>query len=55
MEQIWFELFKVIRRKKKPIFISKFVGAGDARTRTGLTVHVYVCNSNMIDKAFYNR
>ena len=53
MEQIWFE--RKWYEEKKTIFISKFVGAGDARTRTGLTVHVYVCNSNMIDKAFYNR
>ncbi|XP_034249331.1 homogentisate 1,2-dioxygenase [Thrips palmi] len=29
-------------------------GAGDARTRHGLAVHVYVCNANMVDKCFYN-
>ena len=54
MEHIWFEFLKT-KRSKKAIFRSKFVGAGDSRTRTGLTVHVYVCNSNMVDKAFYNR
>ncbi|OXU17585.1 hypothetical protein TSAR_014480 [Trichomalopsis sarcophagae] len=29
-------------------------GAGDARTRAGIAVHVYLCNASMKDKAFYN-
>jgi len=29
-------------------------GAGDPKTRRGLRIHVYVCNSSMQDKAFYN-
>lgn len=29
-------------------------GAGDARTRAGIAVHIYLCNSSMRDKAFYN-
>ncbi|ALC39301.1 hgo [Drosophila busckii] len=29
-------------------------GAGDARTRHGLAVHVYLCNSSMDTAAFYN-
>jgi len=29
-------------------------GAGDPKTRCGLRIHVYVCNSSMQDKAFYN-
>ncbi|XP_033229389.1 homogentisate 1,2-dioxygenase isoform X2 [Belonocnema kinseyi] len=29
-------------------------GAGDARMRTGVAVHIYLCNSSMKDKAFYN-
>ncbi|XP_051158782.1 homogentisate 1,2-dioxygenase isoform X1 [Leptopilina boulardi] len=29
-------------------------GAGDSRTRTGVAVHIYLCNSSMRDKAFYN-
>lgn len=29
-------------------------GAGDPRTRSGVAVHVYLCNASMRDKAFYN-
>lgn len=29
-------------------------GAGDARTRHGISIHVYLCNSSMEDTAFYN-
>lgn len=29
-------------------------GAGDARSRHGLAIHVYLCNSSMKDAAFYN-
>lgn len=29
-------------------------GAGDARTRHGIAIHVYLCNRSMVDKAFYN-
>jgi homogentisate 1,2-dioxygenase len=29
-------------------------GAGDPRIRTGLAIHVYLCNASMTDKAFYN-
>ena len=29
-------------------------GAGDPRVRAGVAVHVYLCNSSMQDKAFYN-
>lgn len=29
-------------------------GAGDPKVRTGLAIHVYTCNSGMVDKAFYN-
>ena len=29
-------------------------GAGDARTRSGVAIHVYLCNASMKDKAFYN-
>lgn len=29
-------------------------GAGDARVRSGVAVHVYLCNSSMRDKAFCN-
>lgn len=29
-------------------------GAGDARSRHGLAVHVYMCNVSMENMAFYN-
>ena len=29
-------------------------GAGDARSRHGIAIHIYTCNQNMINKAFYN-
>lgn len=29
-------------------------GAGDARSRHGLAVHVYLCNTSMENTAFYN-
>merc|ERR1711962_369744 len=29
-------------------------GSGDPRTRSGLSIHVYVCNASMENKAFYN-
>ncbi|XP_011499511.1 PREDICTED: homogentisate 1,2-dioxygenase [Ceratosolen solmsi marchali] len=29
-------------------------GAGDPRIRTGLAIHIYLCNASMKDKAFYN-
>ncbi|XP_039261743.2 homogentisate 1,2-dioxygenase-like [Styela clava] len=29
-------------------------GAGDARARNGIAIHIYTCNTNMEDKAFYN-
>lgn len=29
-------------------------GAGDARSRHGIAIHVYACNSSMINTAFYN-
>ena len=29
-------------------------GAGDARLRHGLAIHVYSCNTSMVDKAFFN-
>ncbi|XP_015524794.2 homogentisate 1,2-dioxygenase [Neodiprion lecontei] len=29
-------------------------GAGDARVRSGIAIHVYLCNASMRDKALYN-
>lgn len=29
-------------------------GAGDPRSRNGIAIHVYLCNSSMKDRAFYN-
>lgn len=29
-------------------------GAGDARSRHGLAIHVYLCNASMDNTAFYN-
>lgn len=29
-------------------------GAGDARSRHGIAIHVYLCNSSMENKAMYN-
>jgi len=29
-------------------------GAGDPRSRHGLAIHVYLCNTSMKDKCFYN-
>lgn len=29
-------------------------GAGDARIRHGLAIHVYSCNRSMTNKAFFN-
>lgn len=29
-------------------------GAGDARSRNGLAIHVYTCNKSMTNKAFNN-
>ena len=29
-------------------------GAGDPRTRTGVAVHIFLCNTSMMDKCFYN-
>lgn len=34
--------------------LSTVCGAGDARTRHGMAVHVFVCNVSMGDRAFYN-
>ena len=29
-------------------------GAGDLRTRTGIAIHIFLCNTSMNDKCFYN-
>lgn len=29
-------------------------GAGDPRTRSGVAVHIFLCNTSMKDKCFYN-
>lgn len=29
-------------------------GAGDAKTRHGIAIHIYLCNESMDDCAFYN-
>jgi homogentisate 1,2-dioxygenase len=29
-------------------------GAGNPRTRSGIAIHVYLCNTSMKDKCFYN-
>ena len=29
-------------------------GAGDPKTRHGVAVHIYTCNTSMTDKCFYN-
>jgi homogentisate 1,2-dioxygenase len=29
-------------------------GAGDPRTRSGVAIHVFLCNISMNDKCFYN-
>lgn len=29
-------------------------GAGDPKSRHGIAIHVYLCNSSMKDRAFYN-
>lgn len=29
-------------------------GAGDTRSRHGIAIHVYSCNTSMVDRAFYN-
>ena len=29
-------------------------GAGDAKCRSGIAIHIYVCNSSMTDSAFYS-
>lgn len=34
--------------------LSTVCGAGDARTRHGLAIHIYACNTSMNNRAFYN-
>ena len=34
--------------------INTICGAGDPKSRHGLSIHIYACNSSMIDSAFYN-
>lgn len=29
-------------------------GAGDPKTKHGLAIHIYACNSSMENRAFYN-
>ncbi|KAM4700182.1 homogentisate 1,2-dioxygenase-like [Discoglossus pictus] len=43
--------------KKKLDFVSglhTICGAGDPRSRNGVAIHIYTCNSSMIDRCFYN-
>jgi homogentisate 1,2-dioxygenase len=44
-------------KKEKIDFVDglhTIAGAGDARTRHGLNIHIYACNSNMVNKSFFN-
>nr|XP_018666819.1 homogentisate 1,2-dioxygenase-like [Ciona intestinalis]XP_026689574.1 homogentisate 1,2-dioxygenase-like [Ciona intestinalis]XP_026689575.1 homogentisate 1,2-dioxygenase-like [Ciona intestinalis] len=34
--------------------LSTVCGAGDAKSRNGIAIHIYCCNSSMDNKAFYN-
>lgn len=34
--------------------LSTICGAGDAKSRHGLAIHVFTCNTSMKDRAFYN-
>lgn len=34
--------------------LSTICGAGDAKSRHGLAIHVYTCNWSMLDRAFYS-
>ncbi len=33
---------------------ARAVGAGDVASKSGLAIHMYVCNTSMVDKAFCN-
>lgn len=34
--------------------LNTICGAGDPKTKQGLAIHIYSCNSSMNDCAFYN-
>ena len=34
--------------------LSTVCGAGDPKTRNGISIHIYACNKSMGDKCFYN-
>ena len=34
--------------------LSTVCGAGDPKTRNGISIHIYACNRSMGDKCFYN-
>jgi homogentisate 1,2-dioxygenase len=34
--------------------LNTICGAGDPRTRSGITVYVYTCNASMINRCLYN-
>lgn len=34
--------------------LSTICGAGETKARHGIAVHVYTCNTSMVDRAFYN-
>ncbi|XP_074640350.1 homogentisate 1,2-dioxygenase-like [Tubulanus polymorphus] len=49
--------FDIPKIEKKVDFIegmSTICGSGDPRIRTGVGCHIYTCNSNMTNKAYYN-
>uniref|UniRef100_A0A4W3GVS1 Homogentisate 1,2-dioxygenase n=1 Tax=Callorhinchus milii TaxID=7868 RepID=A0A4W3GVS1_CALMI len=34
--------------------LNTLCGAGDGRTRNGIAIHIYICNTSMKNKSFYN-
>ena len=41
-------------RTRSTAGIVTYAGTGDATLKSGTAVHYYVCNTSMVDKAFYN-
>ncbi|ESO03674.1 hypothetical protein HELRODRAFT_185625 [Helobdella robusta] len=54
--QIRWNSFDIPKEESVNFFegIHTIAGAGDPRTRSGLAIHVYLCNASMKDSAFYN-
>ncbi|KAM4796733.1 homogentisate 1,2-dioxygenase [Rhinophrynus dorsalis] len=50
-----FEIPKATEKKQDFVTgLHTLCGAGDTRSRNGIAIHIYTCNTSMIDRCFYN-